>query len=162
MNGILLLLGTNLGDRLKNLENARNALKFKGVEIVQESSIYQSEPWGKPDQPWFLNMVVEVNTVLSPYELLEVCLAIETELGRKRKEKWGERLIDIDILFYKNQIIDEPELIIPHPGIAARRFTLMPLVERWANCVHPVLKIDLRNVWEKCHDDLIVRLLDSK
>ncbi len=162
MSGILLLLGTNLGDRLTNLQKAKDHLLGNFIRIVKESSVYESEPWGKSDQPWFLNKVVEVETEMNPHRLLETCLAIETEMGRERKEKWGERLIDIDILFYHDQIINEPSLKIPHPGIPDRRFTLMPLAEKWGEMLHPVLNTEINKLLDGCGDQLHVSKLDSE
>lgn len=156
MSGILLLLGTNLGDRLANLQKAKGHLLGYDIQIVKESSVYESEPWGKSDQPYFLNMVLEVETKMNPHELLDACLSIETEMGRQRKEKWGERLIDIDILLYEDQIINDQSLQIPHPGIPDRRFTLMPLAEKWGEMEHPGGQ-RIRTLLEKCGDRLSVK-----
>ena len=128
MNGIYLGLGTNLGDRHQNLQTAINKLNEIG-EVLRKSTIHETKAWGKTDQPDFLNMVIQLETSLSPQKLLEKCLQIETEIGRERFEKWGPRIIDIDILYYNDVNIDEPELKIPHPFINEREFVLKPLQE---------------------------------
>ena len=140
MSGILLLLGTNLGDRKTNLEQAIKYLSKKGITTIKRSYVYESEPWGIYDQPWFWNVLIEVSTILEPSGLLSQCLEVESELGRVRKRKWGERLIDIDILYFKDDIVHEDSLEIPHPGIPERNFTLIPLIEKWAHVIHPILK----------------------
>ena len=100
MQGIYILLGTNLGDRAKNLAQAKNLAGQAGVRVVRESAVYETAAWGVEDQPGFLNQVVEVITNLAPHALLDQLLAIEQEMGRIRERKWGERLIDLDILYF--------------------------------------------------------------
>ncbi len=139
MSGIYLLLGTNQGERLQNLSKALNLLNSPKMRIRRHSSIWESEPWGITEQPWFLNMVVEIDCDLEPYELLDKILMIEQELGRRRSIKWGPRIIDIDILYFKNKIVNSPDLTIPHPGIAKRKFTLLPLAELEPDLQHPIL-----------------------
>lgn len=155
MSGILLSLGSNLGDRAAHLENVIGLLEKEGVKTLQQSSVYESEPWGKNDQPWFLNQVIEVETEFKPEELLRVCLEVEKKLGRVREEKWGERIIDIDILFYQDQVIEEADLTIPHPEVQNRSFVLVPLVECWTNMIHPKLGIRLNEI--KTKDSLEVK-----
>ena len=121
---VYLGLGSNLGDREGNLLQACELLG-----CLEKSKIHETEPFGVLDQPKFLNMVCEIETELSPRELLLFVKNIEKKLGRKKREKWGPREIDIDILFYGDQIIDEPDLKIPHPGIKERDFVLKPLKE---------------------------------
>lgn len=159
MKGIYLLLGTNLGDRAKNLADARNLLKEQGIELKAVSSIYETDAWGIEDQPGFLNQVLEVATDLGPEALLKTILAVELEMGRVRIQKWGERLIDIDILYYQDQVIDTPELKVPHPQIPNRRFTLVPLAELAAEEVHPVLCKTQQELLAVCPDGLEVRLV---
>ena len=154
MNGIFLLLGTNLGDRLSNLEQAAAVLKTYEMSIVDFSSIYESAPWGDEKQGWFLNMVLRVDTLRDPESLLNACLSAEQQMGRKRYKKWGERLIDIDILYYDNLVLESERLILPHPGIPVRKFTLQPLVEVAPNELHPVLRLSQRNLLEICPDRL--------
>lgn len=159
MKGIYLLLGTNLGDRAKNLADARNLLKEKGIELKAASSIYETDAWGIEDQPGFLNQVLKVATDLSPKDLLKTILAVELEMGRVRIQKWGERLIDIDILYYQDRVIDTRELKVPHPEIPNRRFTLVPLAELAAGEVHPVLGKTQEELLAVCLDTLEVKLV---
>lgn len=139
MNGGWLLLGANLGDRKRNFEQAVKGLSNLSLKIIEQSSVFESEPWGLQDQPWFWNMVLEIQTSFNPKELLAHCLQLEAKMGRVRKQKWGERLIDIDILYFDNLTLKETGLEIPHPGIPERKFTLMPLVEKWPDKIHPTL-----------------------
>ncbi len=140
MKGKYLLLGTNLGDRQKNLTIANDSIERYLGNVIQSSSIYVSEAWGFHDQPSFFNQVVEIKTSLSPEELLEGISRIEGKMGRVRYEKWKERLIDIDILYFDDEIINTSKLVIPHPEIQNRRFVLVPLCEISADEIHPVLK----------------------
>lgn len=158
MEGIFLLLGSNLGDRVNSLMQANEALEEKGIRILKKSSVYETAAWGKTDQQAFLNQVIQVDTFLEPDELLKVILKIELELGRIRKIKWGERLIDIDILYYHKLICKNNNLEIPHPGIPDRRFTLIPLVEICPGFIHPKLKISQKKLLDNCEDNLEVSL----
>ena len=160
MNGIYLLLGSNMGDRLVNLKTAIADLRAQGVRVLDESSVYETEPWGKPDQSWFLNVVVHVGTALSPSQLLSACMKTEANMGRIRSEKWGERLIDIDILYYFDKVIDGEQLSVPHPGIPARKFTLIPLCELCAGEEHPMLGQTQAELLSSCNDDLNCNLTD--
>ncbi|MFY0607750.1 MAG: 2-amino-4-hydroxy-6-hydroxymethyldihydropteridine diphosphokinase [Cyclobacteriaceae bacterium] len=154
MKGIFLLLGTNIGDRLANLNRAKELLEASTLTIIDYSAIYESAPWGEPDQGHFLNIVLRIDTVLDPEKLLEVCLAAEEQMGRKRFKKWGERIIDIDILYYENVVLESENLTIPHPGIPMRKFTLMPLAECGPNEVHPILGSTQTELLDICPDDL--------
>lgn len=129
MNGIYLGLGTNLGNRHENLNQALSLINVKIGKVIKKSSIHETKAWGKTNQPDFLNMVIQIETDLIPHELLSCCISIENQLGRVRKEKWGERIIDIDILYYNNLKISEDNLTIPHPFIEERDFVLIPLKE---------------------------------
>ncbi len=160
MNGIYLLLGSNLGDRLNNLRTASNFLQNENIKILNESSIYETEPWGPSDQPWFLNIVIQVETLLDENSLLNFCLEVEQKMGRERKEKWGARLIDIDILYYNDQILESEKLTLPHPGIETRRFTLMPLCEIAPNETHPISSQSQVMLLSKCEDALDCRLTE--
>lgn len=136
MTRVFLGIGTNLGDRERNLQAALAILSQKMV-ILKESSIYQTAPWGYLDQPAFLNQVIEVQTDLSPLNLLGFLKDTEKVLGRQANFRYGPRLIDLDILFYGNRIIQTPRLQIPHPRIAQRAFVLVPLAEIAPDFVHP-------------------------
>ena len=139
MTRVFLGIGTNLGDRERNLQAALAILSQKMV-ILKESSIYQTAPWGYLDQPAFLNQVIEAQTDLSPLNLLGFLKDTEKVLGRQANFRYGPRLIDLDILFYGNRIIQTPRLQIPHPRIAQRAFVLVPLAEIAPDFVHPQTK----------------------
>lgn len=156
MTGIYLLLGTNLGNKLKNLEKVIELLVANRIAIRRESSIYETAAWGIEDQPSFLNQVIEIETSKTPEKLLELLQEIELKMGRIREVKWGERLIDIDILYFGDTIIDQENLKIPHPEIQNRKFTLQPLVEINPELVHPVLKKTQKVLLEECNDSLDV------
>jgi 2-amino-4-hydroxy-6-hydroxymethyldihydropteridine diphosphokinase len=132
-----LSLGSNVGDRHANLQRAISSLTERGIRVVKQSSIYETEPVGFRDQSWFLNCAVEVETLLSPKELLGVLLEIEQGMGRRRTVPMGPRIIDIDILLYGDEVIQSDELTIPHPRMAERRFVLVPLAEIAPEAVHP-------------------------
>jgi len=118
-----------LDNREKNLSSAIELINKQIGTIIKKSSIHKTKAWGKTDQPDFLNMVIKIETKLDPQKLLKQCLSIENELGRIRKEKWGERIIDIDILYFNDLIINDENLKIPHPLIQEREFVLKPLNE---------------------------------
>ncbi len=123
-------LGSNLGDRLANLQSAVELLAAQpGVKVVRSSRVYETDPVGGPPQTDYLNAVVEVETGLSPRELLDTCMEVERLLGRIRNERWGPRIIDVDVLTYDEEEIDEPGLTVPHPRMHERGFALMPLIE---------------------------------
>jgi len=155
-----LLLGTNLGDKLQNLAEANYLIKELAGSITNQSKVYKSEPWGKIDQDEFYNQVLVIESELPPSDLLQALLGIEKELGRIRKEKWGERIIDIDILYYDSLIINVKNLTIPHPEIANRRFTLVPLIEVSKDFMHPILLKTNIELLQTCNDPLKVLSLD--
>jgi len=124
-----LSLGANLGDASATIAEALVRLDAGGARIVVRSSDYATPPWGKVDQPAFVNVCAEVATKLSPIDLLRLCLATELSLGRTRAEKWGPRTIDIDVLAYGDEHIDMPDLKLPHPFMLERAFVLIPLLE---------------------------------
>jgi 2-amino-4-hydroxy-6-hydroxymethyldihydropteridine diphosphokinase len=157
MNDIFLLLGSNLGNRELFLEQAIDHIEADIAPVVKRSSVFETQSWGKTDEPDYLNQVVQLHTALPARELLGKILAIEILLGRERKEKWGARIIDIDILFYGDTIINEPDLRVPHPELHKRRFTLEPLAEIAANFVHPVLHKDILQLKNDLKDHLIVK-----
>lgn len=154
MEYVYFLLGGNLGDRLKTLKQALSLLADDVGEIVQYSSIYETEPWGKYDQPIFLNQTACLKTNRSPQEIMETIRNIEQQLKRQRYEKWGSRTIDIDILFYGKQIIEEPDLKIPHPALHERNFTLVPLNELAPDFVHPILGKTVSQMTSESPDSL--------
>ncbi len=135
---VFLALGTNLGERKKNLDEAIAHLP-PAVKVIKKSPIYETAPWGVTDQPQFLNMVVEGETALSPEKLLEKLKRLEKRMGRIPTFRYGPRLIDLDILFYDDVVIDSPALTIPHPLMHERAFVLVPLYDLAPDWVHPVL-----------------------
>lgn len=134
---VYLSLGSNVGDRAKNLKDAIAALADAEVEVREVSSIYETEPVDLREQPWFLNCVVEAQTKLAPLDLLHALRAIEARMGSKKLVAKGPRLIDLDILLYGDKTIDTPELQVPHPSMHLRRFVLMPLAEIAPRARHP-------------------------
>ena len=155
MEDIFLLLGANLGDRSANLAQARNFLQTLG-SFKKLSSVYSTAPWGVVNQPDFYNQVLCLSTHIPPHELLTQLLSIEADMGRVRHEKWGSRVIDIDLLFYGSQVISNSDLTVPHPGIPHRRFTLVPLAEIAPAWIHPVLKKSMSELLQECPDMLEV------
>ncbi len=160
MNKVFLHTGSNLGDRKALLEEANRWIGQEIGEIVQSSRIYKTKAWGITEQPDFLNQALEVHTELSPAEVLEKIQEIEKRMGRVREIKWGERLIDIDILFYNEAIIDSPELTIPHPYLHYRNFVLTPLLEIAPELIHPVFKKTVRELQEASEDTLVVKAVN--
>lgn len=138
MNTVYIGLGSNQGDKIKNLRDALCAIKsIDDINITKVSSLYLSEPWGNPNQPEFINQVAEIETELTPWELLDHLQKIEIKMGRQRSEKWGPRLIDLDILLYGSEELNAPELTIPHPYMRERLFVLLPLQEINAELIFP-------------------------
>lgn len=133
-------LGTNLGSLKDNLDEALKRLAAKGLQIIKVSSYIDTDPYGVTDQPRFLNAVCEVRTELGAQELLKMLLATELEMGRVRLRHWGERIIDLDLIFYGDEVINEPNLIVPHPDMQNRDFVLRPLAEIAPQKLHPVLQ----------------------
>jgi 2-amino-4-hydroxy-6-hydroxymethyldihydropteridine diphosphokinase len=156
MNKAYLLIGGNMGDRVQNLGRAAQLLSGLGI-VKALSGLYETEAWGKTDQPAFLNQAVLLETPLTARELLQAVLGIEEKLGRKRELKYGPRIIDIDILFYNLHIIDEPGLSIPHPEIQNRRFALEPMNEIAGEFKHPILKKSIATLLKDCPDKLDVK-----
>ena len=133
-------LGSNLGDKEKNLRRALLLLTQQGVEVVRVSSFLSTEPYGVTDQPQFLNAVACVRTSLTPLALLDVLLATELAMGRVRLRHWGERNIDLDLLLYEDVVLDLPRLHLPHPDMQNRDFVLLPLAEIAPEIKHPTLQ----------------------
>ncbi len=157
MPTVYLALGANLGDREKNLRDALTQIAAF-VEIKRVSSIYETEPWGVRDQPWFLNLVCVGTTTLSPVDLLRRAKKIENEMGRAEGIRFGPRPIDIDILFYDDVIELSPALTIPHPRLHERAFVLVPLAEIAPTFVHPRLRATVRVLLERLDSTEQVRL----
>jgi 2-amino-4-hydroxy-6-hydroxymethyldihydropteridine diphosphokinase len=157
MNNIFLLLGSNLGNRRSFLTQAIKHIEADIAPLIKVSSVFETQSWGKTDAPDYLNQVLMLQTLLPAQVLLQKILAIENVLGRKREEKWGSRTIDIDILFYDDMIINEPNLQVPHPELHKRRFTLEPLAEIGADFVHPVLHKSILQLKNELKDSLVVK-----
>lgn len=154
-----LLLGSNEGDRHLWLSKAREQITDMCGSITQQSSIYETGAWGITDQPDFLNQVILVETALHPLTLLHAIQQIEKALGRQRDVKWGPRTLDIDILFYDDIVLNAPALIIPHPYLQDRRFTLAPLAEIAPELMHPVLHQTVIQLLQACPDKLAANRL---
>ena len=159
MINVFLLLGSNLGDRNLFLQKAVQHIEHNIAPVITVSAVYETQSWGKTDLPDYLNQVVKIKTDLPAQQVLHRILAIELLMGRKREEKWGSRIIDIDILFYGDHIINESALVVPHPELHNRRFTLEPLVELAPDFVHPVLKKSILDLKKELKDSLIVKKL---
>jgi len=157
MHEVLLLLGSNLGDRQSFMRRAIDLIETNIAPVKKTSAVYETQSWGKADAPDYLNQVVLLETCMAPRKILQEILAIEIALGRKREEKWGSRTIDIDILFYGQEVINEDDLHIPHPELHRRRFTLEPLNEIAPELVHPVLNKKISQLKTELSDDLIVK-----
>ncbi len=154
---VYLSLGSNLGDRRKFLFEATQEIENLIGKITLKSSIYETEAWGKKDQGDFLNMVIALESDLSPSVILDNILAIEKQLGRKRIIKWGERCIDIDILFIDKQIIAlAPRLVVPHPMLIFRKFVLVPLQEIVPDFIHPQLNKNISEILQELEDESLV------
>lgn len=156
MNEVYLLTGGNIGERQSYLELAKQAIESKCGTITALSSLYETAAWGLEDQSPFLNQVLKIQTGLSARELLTTILGIEKDLGRRRLEKYGPRIIDIDILFFNDDIIEFPDLIVPHPQMQNRRFVLTPLNEIAPVKIHPVLHKTVAELLAECPDPLTV------
>ena len=154
MNTIYLLLGSNLGDTSTHLDKALEQIKNQVGVVINSSSSYHSPPWGFDDANYFVNRVLVVESHLSAHQVLSVILHIEEDLGRKRSAENGyqSRVIDIDILFFNEDIIYDDSLIIPHPRLHERRFTLLPLNEVEENLIHPELKLPVWKLLLNCTD----------
>lgn len=162
---VYLSLGSNLGDRLSYIQQAVMQLgSIKDTEIIRTSAFYETEPWNTDTKNWFVNAVVELKTKLSPHELLTECMRIEQQLGRKREndDGYSDRTIDIDILFYKNEIISDDDLIIPHKFLHLRAFVLVPLLELIPNFVHPVMNKTITELYDDLENPEAVYLYGTR
>ena len=160
MNIVYLLLGSNLNDRFAAMQAARDAVSESIGKILKKSAIYESEPWGFHSENHFLNQVIKVETTFDPFLIMNIISDIESGLGRTRNplEGYESRIIDIDILFYNNEIIKDDKLIIPHPKIQERMFTLIPLNELDNTLVHPGFLKSVGELVKECRDTLHVHL----
>jgi len=159
MNQIYLLIGGNMGNRQENLEIATRRIAATIGEIKQSSAIYETEAWGLEEQPAFLNQVLLVSSTLNAQQVLKQILNIEHDMGRARIQKFGPRIIDIDILFFNRDIIHEPGLNVPHPQLHLRRFTLKPLNDIAPEFRHPELGKTISDLLSTCPDPLTVKKL---
>lgn len=162
MTEAYLLLGSNLGNREQYLQQARQALEARAGTICAASGIYETAAWGVEDQQAFLNQILKIRTKLEPEALLQAALAAEQDLGRVRLKKWGERVIDIDILFYGNRVLQTEALTIPHPQLHRRHFTLVPLAEIAPDLMHPIFRKTIQQLLDECPDKLEVKLFNRK
>ena len=159
MNTAYILLGANLGNPLGQIEQAKKLISSDIGKITVQSSVYETEAWGIEEQPPFFNQVLQIETSLTPTELLLACQNIEDGLGRVRKEKWGARVIDIDILYFNDEQIRVKNLVIPHPYLHFRKFTLVPLCEVAGEYLHPILHKTNKEILEANTDPLSVKKL---
>ena len=154
-------LGSNMGDRLYYLKTAVEQIGLKLGKVVKASKVYEAAAWGYTKQPDFYNQAIEIQTSLSPAQLLEGCLDIEKSMGRTRTILWGERTLDLDILLYDGRSVQLETLKIPHPYLHLRKFVLVPLCEIAPNLLHPILELTIQQLLDKCTDELDIRPLKS-
>ncbi len=152
-NNLFLGLGTNLGERENQLSIARTLIEQKVGKISATSKVFETSAWGIVEQNSFLNQVLQVDTSFSPLATLHLILQIEKEMGRIRRQKWGERVIDIDILYYNDEIIKTERLEIPHPFIQDRKFVLVPMGEIAPEKIHPIFGLSTWELLENCKDE---------
>ncbi|HEY8916542.1 MAG TPA: 2-amino-4-hydroxy-6-hydroxymethyldihydropteridine diphosphokinase [Chitinophaga sp.] len=161
MNTAILLIGGNLGNRPLLLQQAVQLIEQQAGKVVKLSGLYETAPWGNVQQPDYLNQALQISTPLAPLPLLHTLLNIEREIGRIRQQKWGARVIDIDIIFYNDDVISLPELKIPHPRMQNRQFVLVPLNEILPDWVHPVFQQTVHALLAACDDELPAKKLGS-
>jgi len=154
-------IGSNIDDPYQNcIEAIHKISKNDSIKIISKSSFYQTSPVGGVEQDWFINCAIKINTSLTSDSLLFNLLNIESEMGRVRKERWGPRLIDLDLLFYDNLILNQTKITIPHPEIQKRNFVLIPLAEIAKNLIHPTLKKTIGDLVKESTDNATVNKLD--
>lgn len=164
-NGVVCFLGigSNMGNPAGNCATAERCIsEIPGVSLLRRSSLYRTQPVGFEEQDWFLNGVIEIRTALGPHSLLDAVLNVENGMGRVREERWGPRIIDVDILLYGQAAINEGGLAIPHPELHKRRFMLVPLVEIAPHAIHPAFGISVKGLLDRIQDDNKVEWLNSE
>lgn len=149
MNKVYIAFGSNIGDRYGAVADAFRLIEENSMKILRKSQVYETEPYGYTDQPPFINGVLLVETKLGSHEVLKKLLAIELELGRVRLIRWGPRTIDLDIIFFNDEIIDDEDLKVPHPDMQNRTFVLRPLNDISPDYIHPVLKKSVAKMLEE-------------
>lgn len=154
MNKAILLIGGNLGDRTGHLQQAVEQIDKLIGKVEKKSALYETAAWGHVEQPDYLNQALLVSTEMDARTLLETVLDIEHNIGRIRRQKWGARVIDIDIIFYNDDVINQPDLKVPHPQMQFRQFVLVPLREILPDWQHPVLHQSVSTLLENCTDEL--------
>lgn len=159
MNWAYLVTGANIGQREEQLAYAARLIQERCGAVVDRSAFYETAPWGKADQPNFVNQALVVETPLGARDLMHEILYIENLMGRDRNEKYGPRNIDIDIIFFNHQVIKEPGLVVPHPQMAHRRFVLEPLNEVIPAYIHPIFYKTVTELLKACDDPLPVKKL---
>ncbi len=162
---VYLCLGSNKGDRVGYVQQATSILgALDDIKIVRTSSFYETQPWLEQGTTWFVNAIIEIKSLLSPQRLLSECQRIEKQLGRNREVEghYGERTIDIDILFYDDQIINEPDLIVPHKFFHQRAFTLVPMLEINADLVHPEFNKSVTQLYDELENPELVYLYGTR
>jgi 2-amino-4-hydroxy-6-hydroxymethyldihydropteridine diphosphokinase len=161
MNNVVLLLGSNQGVRENHIANARFGILNEIGTVTAASSVYETAPWGNTDQGPFLNQVIVAETQLDAERILQRIFAIENGMGRVRTKKWESRIIDIDILFFNHEVIKTNDLVIPHPSIQLRKFTLVPLNEIMPGYIHPVLSKTVATLLKELNDPLEVKQVSA-
>ncbi|MBM3412281.1 MAG: 2-amino-4-hydroxy-6-hydroxymethyldihydropteridine diphosphokinase [Bacteroidetes bacterium] len=152
MNLVYLLTGSNLGDRIENLNKAAQLINEKAGKLMACSKFYQTSPWGPLEQPDYINQALLIETPLSPSSLMERLLSLEEKIGRIRTLKYGPRVIDIDILYYGSEVINTPLVQVPHPAVQNRRFALIPLEEIAPNYIDPITGKTISQLLAVCQD----------
>ncbi len=156
-----LLLGSNIGDSLYHLQTAAHAIEKNAGAIIKTSAYYKTAAWGNTRQADFINQALKIKTACTAEELMQYCLNIEKEMGRRRQEKYEPRIIDIDIIFYNSEIMDTELLTIPHPHMHSRRFVLMPLSEIAPAYVHPIFKKNINSLLKTTVDKSEVKKINA-
>jgi len=161
-NTAILLTGSNVGNRLENLNTAKELLLGDELcSLIDSSSVYETGAWGNTDQSAFLNQAIAVKTSLRPFELLRKILTIEKHMGRERNKKWEPRLIDMDIIFFDDEVIESDSLVLPHPYVHERKFALVPLAEIIPDWVHPVFQKTVLALLKEVNDELEVKKIEN-